>query len=392
MRTDPGPPPIPSRPKPRTRDRLGELSLASQHSLPVRARALVRLQGQGAYFQLGEGLYGWAAEEDLPETVRRGWESAAPPDVECLVINPTLAADGGHILVSPREAGLKYLRTARRTEIVEGTVRRTREQRVEVDFNGALASVDRGELSLDMVCHPPPPGALWRGYVMRMPSRGLPALSQFSPGQRRTRSDRRALDIRAHKVESVHEGRVVALHEERALVAFENGLIYGVAPAGRQLTPRAARLRINQTRHFRVVSQYLRRDGAAQCVEVWVVPVDPAGARSRRPRPDHDPPGGIRVPRLPQASPVWAHNAWSQLPRSWRIMLDWRYGLRSKVRRYSTIANDFGITDVHVRRIVREAEWELLTAAGLGKEEIPSVTDHGEREFVLRQVLGLDNA
>lgn len=344
----------------------------------------MRLRGHGAYFSLGDGQFGWAPDTELPVNLlsdRSDW-SGGGLGVPCIVLKPDTAR--GTLVVSPRQAGHRLLENAAPDEPVSGVVVRADTSGILVDVNGAKGRVQRSDMPLRLLRHPAQAGAAWWGYVVdgkREPA----ALSGFEPKVRSHRAARRAIHLRALRVGSVQEGMVIAVDDFRAVVAFEGGIVFGMAPAGRILAPKGAAARVGRRRRFRVVTQVISREspGAA---ELWLAPADDKPVRGVR-EASGLPQAVTDILELPATCPEWAGRTWRLLTAQERVMFAWQHGLDGPRRSWQELGKAFGVHSQHARRIAMSAEDALRKAAGIPATDWPK--DSESRHKILMTVLGL---
>jgi ribosomal protein S1 len=245
-----------------------EMKHAKQSGTPVTGSILMTVEA-GAFLHLGDGLYGFAPREELPVWVpRRPRRSAVGREIEGVVSG--IDEEAGVVYVSPRLLALKRARgclgISRR---VSGRIVTADLDGIEVDIGGARGFAPRRELELDWLLEEPERGIRWRGYVIEMSETAL-VLSRFGQEARRERAERREAELAELEVGGVATGRVLAVDERGALVAFGDGLVCGAVPRPGIASPAGRRLRAGEEAAFKVVDR--RRTSRDADVVLWPAP------------------------------------------------------------------------------------------------------------------------
>lgn len=197
---------------------------AGRKRVPVLARHVADVR-EGSFFDLGGGVFGWAAASEVSRWMSRvRMPHEMKPQIACMVIGADRLS---RLEVSPRLAGLQQVLWAGKAdEQVLGIVDEVVPDRgIVVDVNGLPCLAPLTELDVEWFRSRPCPGDPWAGYV----AAGVDlVLSAFNPVQRGTRQGQRRRLLRTLTSRQV-QGSIVRVDANGALVAISGGLLWGRA-------------------------------------------------------------------------------------------------------------------------------------------------------------------
>jgi hypothetical protein len=233
--------------------RWREIKSALDVRNPVRGWILLTLDA-GAFIDLGAGVYGFAPRLELP-----GWVPRLPRqdcvgrELDGMVI--AIDNEAGAALISPRLLVLRRARAAVDTyTVVHGSLVSGGPGGLTVDLGGVRGFVPLRELLPAALLTDPEPGSAWNGYVTSIGDTG-PVLSQ-QPPDRRTKRARQRRDALARLAPGeLATGQVTRVGSAGALVAFDDGLVWGDVPRAALRTPAGRCLRRGAMVRFRIVSR-----------------------------------------------------------------------------------------------------------------------------------------